>query len=76
MKPPTSEAFLVDKAFAVMLNCYIMNEMKIVLPRLECKRCGHTWHPRHEEMPVRCPKCGNPYWNKEKRVRGEYQNEG
>ncbi len=37
-----------------------MNE--ITLPTLRCLRCGHTWSPRKPERPVRCPKCGSPYW--------------
>jgi uncharacterized OB-fold protein len=31
-----------------------------------CKRCGHTWFPRKEQMPVICPKCFSPYWNRER----------
>jgi predicted Zn-ribbon and HTH transcriptional regulator len=31
-----------------------------------CKRCGHSWYPRRPELPVKCPKCQNPYWNKER----------
>ena len=37
---------------------------KIKLPKLECLRCNHIWHPRKEELPIRCPKCGSPYWNR------------
>lgn len=44
-----------------------MNNIKINLPKLECRRCRHTWHPRREEIPVRCPKCGSPYWNKDRK---------
>jgi len=38
---------------------------KIKLPLLKCKRCGKEWHPRRERMPVRCPRCGSPYWNRD-----------
>lgn len=32
-----------------------------------CKRCGHEWLPRNkEETPKVCPKCKNPYWNRER----------
>ena len=34
------------------------------LPRLTCKRCGHTWVPR--KWPVyACPNkhCHSPQWN-------------
>jgi predicted Zn-ribbon and HTH transcriptional regulator len=37
---------------------------------LECKRCGWKWIPRNKEQkPIICPKCKNPYWNKEKRIK-------
>jgi predicted Zn-ribbon and HTH transcriptional regulator len=38
---------------------------EILLPSLECKRCGHQWYPRGPKMPRVCPKCKSPYWNKE-----------
>lgn len=38
--------------------------MKLI--KILCKRCGHTWIPRKEEIKV-CPKCKSPYWDKEKR---------
>lgn len=31
---------------------------------LACTRCGHTWVPRFDEPPERCPKCNSPYWNR------------
>lgn len=36
------------------------------LPRFTCTRCGHTWVPRSDAVPGRCPnkKCNSPYWNK------------
>jgi DNA-directed RNA polymerase subunit RPC12/RpoP len=38
------------------------------IPTLNCNRCQHEWYPRMEKLPVRCPECKSPYWNK-KRVR-------
>lgn len=40
------------------------------LPTLECKRCGHKWHPRRDQLPAVCPnlKCKSSYWNRERRV--------
>jgi len=38
----------------------------IELPKLHCKRCGHTWIPRIPKTPKQCPKCHSPYWSKEK----------
>ena len=34
------------------------------LPTLTCLHCDHTWVPRIEGAPVRCPKCQSPYWNR------------
>ena len=35
----------------------------IKVANLTCKRCGHTWVPRHEDVRV-CPKCKSYYWDK------------
>ena len=32
-------------------------------PKAECLRCGESWVPRLKKTPIRCPKCGSPYWN-------------
>jgi len=32
------------------------------LQRYHCLRCLHSWLPRMEEKPLRCPKCGSPGW--------------
>ena len=37
----------------------------IFLNQYQCKRCQHTWYPRTPNLPVVCPKCKNPRWNKE-----------
>jgi Zn finger protein HypA/HybF involved in hydrogenase expression len=34
------------------------------LPRLKCKRCGHEWIARVENVRI-CPKCRSPYWDVE-----------
>ncbi len=31
-------------------------EVQSAIIRLTCKRCGHTWIPRIEDV-VQCPKC-------------------
>ena len=36
------------------------------IEKKKCIRCGHTWFPRKEQMPVICPKCFSPYWNRER----------
>jgi len=42
--------------------------MKIKITKLECKRCGHKWVPKKEEIRI-CPKCKSPYWDKEKNAK-------
>lgn len=37
--------------------------MEIMIKGYEC-RCGHKWTPRKDSVPVVCPKCKSPYWNK------------
>ncbi len=39
---------------------------KVTMGVVSCKRCGHGWVPRIENIRV-CPKCKSPYWNKERR---------
>lgn len=42
-------------------------EPGLELPKLICKRCGHTWTPRNgSRLPKVCPKCKSPYWDKER----------
>lgn len=36
------------------------------LPVCLCKRCGYTWSPRTNDKPLRCPKCGTAYWNRDR----------
>lgn len=49
-----------------LIVCYYDNMMNknYDLPTLKCLRCDHTWIPRTESKPIRCPKCKSPYWNK------------
>jgi hypothetical protein len=42
---------------------------KVVLKPLVCKRCDCTWTPCKEQLPVQCPKCNSPYWNRERAKR-------
>jgi len=32
----------------------------------KCQRCGYEWYPRTPQLPKKCPKCHNPYWNRVK----------
>jgi hypothetical protein len=40
------------------------------MKKLTCKRCEHAWYPRSEKIPITCPHCRSPYWNKERRGNG------
>ncbi|MFX0136903.1 MAG: hypothetical protein ACFFDN_24915 [Candidatus Hodarchaeota archaeon] len=42
--------------------------MNYGLPTEKCKRCGHTWHPRSDKKPERCPNCNSPYWDKDYKI--------
>ena len=39
-------------------------EKVVKLPTLFCLRCGHKWHPRTPDKPVRCGKCKSPHWSR------------
>jgi len=51
-----------------------MTEIEIKVKGFKCERCEHIWIPRVslkeltseklKEIPVICPKCKSPYWNK------------
>lgn len=46
-----------------------MTHTKIINAALEalkrtCLRCGHAWTLRSAVEPLRCPKCGSPYWDR------------
>ena len=45
-----------------------MAEVIIKIKGYKCERCGHEWAPRSEEIPIICPKCKSPYWNRAKKV--------
>lgn len=43
----------------------------ITLDAWKCCRCSYSWPNKREMKPIRCPKCGSPYWDipkKEKEV--------
>jgi len=44
-----------------------MAEVIIRRKGYKCDRCVHEWVPRNEEMPIICPKCKSPYWNRPKK---------
>ncbi len=37
-----------------------------MIQRQQCTRCGYTWYPRTPKLPIKCARCGSPYWNKPK----------
>lgn len=42
----------------------INKELLMILPKLKCKRCGHEWTPRTEDVRI-CPNCHSLRWDKE-----------
>ena len=38
----------------------------LIVERMKCYRCGHEWTPNRGRIPERCPRCNNPYWNRER----------
>jgi uncharacterized OB-fold protein len=42
----------------------------VKLDGYRCERCGHLWVPRSkiDELPIICPKCKSPYWNKSRQA--------
>ena len=41
--------------------------MKIQLPHITCKRCGHTWTPRLADVR-KCPRCKTAHFDSKRRV--------
>ena len=37
-----------------------------MLPKHECRKCGHVWSPRIEGRPKNCPNCKSPKWWEER----------
>lgn len=41
----------------------------------QCLRCSHSWASRRKNretsLPVRCPGCGSPYWNRPRKGDGD-----
>ena len=40
----------------------------VKVTKLECKRCGHSWIPKKEEVRM-CPKCDSVWWDVEKEAK-------
>jgi len=39
-----------------------MAGVPIVVVSVTCARCGHTWLPRQQGIPKKCPRCQTKYW--------------
>lgn len=48
-----------------------MAKKEIKVYECQCERCGHKWITRSEELPIVCPNCKSPYWNKPKQENKE-----
>ncbi|MBI4116831.1 hypothetical protein HY449_03750 [Candidatus Pacearchaeota archaeon] len=42
---------------------------EVMLKGFICERCKHKWFPRNDKIPLVCPKCKSPYWNKQRKSR-------
>lgn len=40
--------------------------VEIVKKGYRCLRCDHEWVPRKSVIPIICPNCKSPYWNRSK----------
>ncbi len=36
-----------------------------------CYRCEQDWRPIQVEPPIKCPRCGRPYWNRPRKEQEE-----
>jgi len=43
---------------------YFNMKKEIKVYECKCERCKHEWITRTEDVPVVCPKCKSPYWDK------------
>lgn len=41
-----------------------MAKKEIKVYECKCERCKHEWITRSEDVPVVCPFCKSPYWDK------------
>lgn len=42
-----------------------MGLQRVQINKCVCERCAYSWIPKdEEELPVTCPNCRSPYWNK------------
>jgi predicted Zn-ribbon and HTH transcriptional regulator len=39
--------------------------MNVAIIKVKCKRCGHEWTPRIQDVR-RCAKCKDPNWDRER----------
>jgi len=49
--------------------------MKIALPRLHCRRCGHRWIPSKTVVTI-CPRCKSANWETKRTNRQGMRPEG
>jgi len=52
-----------------------MGRVPITVMGYRCERCGHEWIPRDlkgKNVPVTCPSCKSPYWNRSRKAMMTY----
>lgn len=42
-----------------------MSKKETLVYACRCERCGHEWITRTKEIPIVCPKCKSPYWDRQ-----------
>ena len=59
----------------VMLKEHSVATVK--LDGYRCVRCEHEWVPRQKgQVPLVCPSCKSPYWNRPRRGKKKRDGEG
>ena len=56
--------YYYSKVFKGMNLLFNMTKKEVKVYECKCERCMHEWITRSEEIPVVCPKCKSPYWDK------------
>ena len=56
--------YYYSKVFKGYIILSLMAKKEIKVYECQCERCEHKWITRSEELPIVCPNCKSPYWNK------------
>ncbi len=56
--------YYYSKVFKGRIFLYYMAKREIKVYECQCERCKHKWVTRSEGLPIVCPRCKSPYWDK------------